>query len=112
MRARGSTEARIAEKSGGFALVWLEDYPFWPAPAKWDLLWAMAAVSGKLIKHPQFASDHGVQVSAVYRDSDQRWYRSTAELRYIASQRHLVFGATTHVSLPGVFNPAWKLKSR
>jgi hypothetical protein len=89
---------RISRGGKGFAFTWLEGC--FPIDArKWDLKTAMhdaAAAAGRLARD---APDYRIQITAVYRDSRNIRYRSTADLTYIASQDRLQFGATSHETL-------------
>jgi hypothetical protein len=88
--------ARIEANGKGFALVWLEDYPPSSCRDKWDLLGAMHKASLGTHGHPMDMQDYSVTVSAVYRDSAEFWYRSSAEMKFIRSTLSIEFGPITH----------------
>jgi len=95
--ARSKEIPRIEEKGSDYGLVWLAGHsPFAFDVGKWDLLGAMAKASGERNGHAMYRSDYSVEVSAIYRDADNHcWYRTTARLKYIASQGRLEFEAPT-----------------
>jgi hypothetical protein len=105
----GSFEARSKPvthigKEGGFALVWIaQAQPVQSAhsPDTWDLPAAMALAA--IHAHPSSAvyrQDYTVPVSVTYRDGNDAesrlWYRSSATLAYIPSQKRLDFRDITH----------------
>ena len=101
--ARSAIVHRIG-REGGFALVWVAEpqhLQSTQSPGIWDLQeWmALAAVHA----HPSsrvFRQDYTVTVRVTYRDGNdgnaRRWYRSSATLAYIPSQRRLEFRDITH----------------
>jgi hypothetical protein len=99
VQASSDPLARIGEKGTGFLPVWLDGFPPFPfnsSAEKWDLVAALAKASRENPKTAVFQSNYGVKIIANYRDSRNTWYRSSADLIYIPSQRRPQFGATVH----------------
>jgi hypothetical protein len=95
-----ATIRRIERDGKGFALVGLAGFPSHMFEIrKWDLIGAMAKTSKDKYGGALFSPDFSVTVSAIYRDADERWYRSTARLTYIRTQRRLEFGPTTRLEM-------------
>jgi hypothetical protein len=95
--AKSKESARIEARGRDFALVWLDGHsPFALDVGKWDLLGAMQRAAdgrdGQLMHRP----DYSVNVSVIYRDADNHWYRTTTPLRYIPSQHRFEFGSPTY----------------
>jgi len=100
VQARSKTVARIPKDGMGFALIWLDGFLPWAFDyGKWDLIGAMASAWNAKYGNSMYSPDYGITVSVRYRDSEGRWYRSSAAMTYIASQKRLEFGPTTHTVL-------------
>ena len=85
---------RIGEKETGFVLVCSQGPEF--HPGKWDLAAAMKQASESNHLSSTFGADFRVPVTVKYRDRDNVWYRSSADLIYARSLEGLRFGPTTH----------------
>jgi len=85
---------RISEKETGFVLVCSQGPEF--HPGKWDLAAAMKQAAESNHLSSTFGADFRVPVTVKYRDRDNVWYRSTANLIYARSLEGLRFGSTTH----------------
>lgn len=88
----------------GFALVWIaQPHPLQSAhsPGMWDLpaYMSLAAVHARP-NSAVYRQDYEVAVAVTYRDGNdadyRMWYRSSAKLAYIPSQRRLEFRDITH----------------
>jgi hypothetical protein len=95
--AAGELIARIPGRGPGFVLVWLEGHSPSPlAVEKWDLLGAMRDAAKQRGRTPFDQPDYSVKLNIRYRDSQNHWYLSSANLKYVQSQDRLKFEATTH----------------
>jgi hypothetical protein len=90
---------RIEAQGRHFALVWLDGFS--PSPldvGKWDLLGAMKRAADRRDGQLMYRPDYSIDVSVVYRDADNHWYRTTAPLSYVPSQHRLECGSPTFES--------------
>jgi hypothetical protein len=90
----------VVGKEGGFALVWIvQPLPLQSrdSPGIWDLLGAMATSAGHLHALTTHRPDFALPVRMTYRDVEDMWYQSQAQLSYIRSQRRLEFGPMSHL---------------
>jgi hypothetical protein len=98
--ASSKTVATIPAHSQGFALVWLEGFsPFGFSSEKWNLLGAMKDASDARGGSPMYRPNYTIPIVASYRDFDDEWYESTADLNYVPTRNELVFGSTNQHSI-------------
>lgn len=98
--ARSSeTVARIG-KEGGFVMIQvdqLQSLQSSHSPGRWDLQGAIAIESAHANKAAVYERDYTVMVRIEYRDANNVWYHSEAEMRFIPSQQRLDFGHPTQL---------------
>jgi hypothetical protein len=86
-------------KEGGFALIWVaqpQHLQSPQSPGRWDLLGAVGIAAVHAHGFGMYSPDFSVEIFVKYRDANDTWYRSRANLTYIRSQNRLAFGAMTH----------------
>ena len=85
--------SRIGPGDKCFVLVWLEGRGLLDS-GKWDLPGAMRRAADARDEAGRQGSDYAIRIGVTFRDSNNQWHRSEADLRYIASQNLLKFGVT------------------
>jgi hypothetical protein len=91
----------IGQGKKEFALVWVDGFGIDPLNMeKWDLQKAMKKASEDKQGVGMFRPNYSVSVSVSYRDIDNEFYLSTAELSYVPATGELVFGPTSQKKVP------------
>jgi len=97
--ASSGTVQTIGAHDRGLAHVWVEGF-LASDMAKWDLLGAMKKAAdekqGILLNRP----DYTIKIRVTYRDFDNEWYESMAELNYMPAKGSLRFGDTRQEKIP------------